>query len=241
MLIRARARLRQLNKETHMKSSTLLRLTFGALLLAAMAALPATAQNIPAEDDTWITGGNTKVDFSNFGNIDIGKLLGSPPVSSVVTFTGAPLNSSLGKADTLLSRGAVTVSDSFSATLSLKALSLASSPDVTLQDGRVYHLTATLATQDGGGQLDFTRTSSDGGTYNSSFIVTPILTFTNVNDPSEPPHSINCLTDSNSSCSFPMHGAGNWLLPSQSCLDHQWQCRPGVPSGIQLAVHNRRG
>src|SRR5690348_8894739 len=120
-----------MNKEAHMKGFTPLRLIFGALLLAAIAALPASAQTIPAEDDTWITGSNTKVDFSNFGNINLGQLLGSPPVSSVVTFTGVPLNSSLGKADTLLSRGAVTVSDSFSATLSLKALNLASSPDIT--------------------------------------------------------------------------------------------------------------
>ena len=133
------------------------------------------------------------------------------------------------------------MSDRFSATLSLKALNLASSPDVTLQDGRVYHLTATLATQDGGGQLDFTRTSSDGGTYNSSFIVTPILTFTNVNNPSEPPHTINCLTDSNSSCSFPMHGGGNWLLTSQSGFDPQSQGIPVVPSGVQIGSYTTVG
>ena len=53
-----------------MKNYILLRLTFGVLLLAVITAVSANAQTISAEDDTWITGSNTKVDFSNFGNIN---------------------------------------------------------------------------------------------------------------------------------------------------------------------------
>ena len=112
-----------------------LRITLATLLFAAMTAVSANAQTIGAEDDTWITGSGTQVDFANFGNVNISQLLGSQPVNSVVSFTGVPLSSSLGTADTLVSRGSATISDSFSATLSIKGLSLGSSPDMTLQDG----------------------------------------------------------------------------------------------------------
>lgn len=224
-----------------MKGHTLLRLMPAALLFAAMAAASASAQTIPAEDDTWTTGSGTQVDFANFGNINLGQLLGSPPTSTVVNFAGTPLNSSLGQADTLVARGSVTVSDSFSGTLSLKGLSLASSPDLRLQDGRVYHITVTLATQDGGGQMDFTRTSSDGGTFNSSFVVTPIFTLTNVNNPSDGPYSINCLTDTTKSCSFTMHGSGNWVLTSSTGFDPQSQGIPTVPSGVTVGSYTTVG
>ena len=42
------------------------------------------------------------MDFSNFGKMSISQLLGSQPVNSIVSFTGVPLNSSLGLADTLV-------------------------------------------------------------------------------------------------------------------------------------------
>src|SRR5262249_154844 len=165
-------------------------LLLATILLAAMTAVSTNAQSIPAEDDTWVTGNGTQVDFSNFGNVNIGQLFGSLPVNSVVSFGGVPLNSSsLGQADTLVSRGASTISTNFSATLSLKGLSLASSPDMQLQDGRIYHVTATLANQSGTGSINFTTTTSEGGTYSSSFTVTPILTFTNVNNPNDT-HSV---------------------------------------------------
>lgn len=223
-----------------MKARIFLRLTL-ALCLAAITVCASAQTTIPAQDDTWTTTSGTQVDFSNFGNINLGQLLGSPPTSSVVTFNGVPLNSSLGLADTLLSRGSATVSSSFSATLSLKALHLASSPDITLQDGRVYHIDVTLATQDGGGEMDLTSTSSDGGTFNSSFVVTPIFTLTNVYDSSEAAHTINCLTDTQYSCSFPMHGSGNWLLTSSSGFDPQSQGIPTVPSGVQIGNYTTVG
>ncbi|HZI56381.1 MAG TPA: hypothetical protein VFF39_06375, partial [Verrucomicrobiae bacterium] len=86
------------------------RITLVTLLFVAVTAVSANAQNLPAEDDTWVTGSGTQVDFANFGNLNIGQMLGSNPVNTVVTFAGVPLSSSLGQADTLVSRGSATVS-----------------------------------------------------------------------------------------------------------------------------------
>jgi hypothetical protein len=217
----------------------ILRITLATLLLAAVAAISANAQTIPAEDDTWITGNGTQVDFSNFGNVNISQLLGSLPVNTVVSFNGVPLSSSLGSADTLVSRGSATITDRFTATLSLKGLSLASSPDMTLQDGRVFHVTATLANQSGAGQINFTTTTSEGGTYSSSFTVTPILTFTNVNNPADT-HSVDCSSPS-AACSFPINGSGNWVQTSSTGFDPQSQGIPIVPSGVQIGGYTTVG
>ena len=218
-----------------------LRLTLATLLFAAVTAVSAHAQSIGAEDDTWITGSGTQVDFSNFGNLNISQMLGSQPVNSVVSFTGVPLSSSLGTADTLVSRGSTTISDRFSASLSLKGLTLGSSPDLTLQDGRVYHVTVTLATQSGTGQINFTSTTSEGGPYSSSFVVTPIFTLTNVNNPGEPAHTINCLSDPGVTCSFPINGSGNWVQTSTTGFDPQSQGIPIVPSGVQVGGYTTVG
>lgn len=209
------------------------------ILLVAVTAVSANAQNIPGEDDTWVTGNGTQVDFSNFGNVNISQLLGSLPNNTVVSFNGVPLNSSLGQADTLVSRGAVTISSNFSASLSLKGLSLASSPDMTLQDGRVFHVTATLANQSGTGSISFTTTTSEGGTYSSSFTVTPILTFTNVNNPADV-HTVDCSSSSNA-CSFPITGSGNWVQTSSTGFDPQSQGIPIVPSGVQVGGYTTVG
>src|SRR5438445_8430707 len=183
-----------------------LRTTLATLLFAVVAAVSANAQTVGAEDDTWITGSGTQVDFANFGNVNITQLLGSQPVNSVVSFTGVPLSSSLGTADTLVSRGSATITDRFNATLSIKGLALGSSPDMTLQDGRVYHVAVSLANQSGTGQINFSTTTSEGGTYSSSFTVTPMFTFTNVNNPNEGAHTINCA-DTGNTCSFPIGGS----------------------------------
>lgn len=209
------------------------------VLLVAIATVSANAQTIPAEDDTWVTGSGTQVDFSNFGNVNIGTLLGSLPTNTVVSFSGTPLNSSLGQADTLVSRGPVTISSSFTGTLSLKGLSLASSPDMTLQDGRTYHVTATLANQSGTGSISFTTTTAEGGTYSSSFTVTPILTFTNVNPPGDA-HTVDCSSPSNA-CSFPINGSGNWVQSSSTGFDPQSQGIPIVPSGVQVGGYTTVG
>lgn len=217
-----------------------LRRTLITLLFAAVTVVSANAQTIGAEDDTWITGSGTQVDFSNFGKISISQLLGSQPVNSIVSFTGVPLNSSLGLADTLVARGSVTIADRFSTTLSIKGLSLSSSPDMTLQDGRTYHVAVSLATQSDTGTINFTSTSSEGGTFSSSFTVTPIFTFTNVNNPNEAPHTINCA-DSGSACSFPMGGSGNWVQTSSTGFDPQSMGIPVVPSGVQIGGYTTVG
>jgi len=216
-----------------------LRLTLATLLFAALTVVSANAQALPAEDDTWVTGSGTQVDFNNFGQVNLTLLLGSQPTNSVVSFIGNPLSSSLGQADTLVSRGSTTISGTFSATLSIKGLSLASSPDLTLQDGRVYHVTATLATQSDTGTMNFTTTTSEGGTFSSSFTVTPILTFTNVKNSSDV-KSINC-SDSSAACSFPMNGSGNWVQTSSTGFDPQSMGIPTVPSGVQIGNYSTVG
>src|SRR5215469_13279175 len=215
-----------------------LRITLATLLFLLVAAVSVNAQTLPAEDDTWITGSGTQVDFSNFGNVNLTQLLGSQPTNSVVSFTGVPLNSSIGLADTLVSRGATTISSTFSASLSIKGLSLASSPDVTLQDGRVYHVTVSLATQSDTGTMNFTTTTSEGGTFSSSFTVTPILTFTNVNNSADV-RSIDC--SGSAACSFPMNASGNWVQTSSTGFDPQSMGIPTVPSGVQVGGYTTVG
>lgn len=210
------------------------------ILFAAMATVSANAQTIPAEDDTWVTGNGTQLDFAHFGNINIGQMMGSLPVNSIVSFNGVPLNSSIGQADTLVSRGSATVSSSFSAPLSLKGLSMASSPDMTLQDGRVYHVSIGLASQSDTGQVNFTTTTSEGGTYTTSFTVTPLITFTNVNN-SNDTFTVNCTDPVNGACSFPISGSGNWLLTSSTGFDPQSQGIPIVPSGVQVGGYTTVG
>jgi hypothetical protein len=216
-----------------------LKMALATLLFAAVTVVSANAQTIPAEDDTWVTGSGTQVDFSNFGNVNIGQLLGSLPVNSVVSFTGVPLNSSLGQADTLVSRGSATISSTFSTTLSLKGLALASSPDLALQDGRVYHVAVGLANQSGAGTMNFTTTTSEGGTFSSSFTVTPVLTLTNVNN-SNDVHTVDCSSPSNA-CSFPINGSGNWVQTSSTGFDPQSQGIPIVPSGVQVGGYTTVG
>jgi hypothetical protein len=111
---------------------------------------------------------------------------------------------------------------------------------MTLQDGRVYHVAVTLANQTGTGQINFTLTSSEGGTYSSSFTVTPVFTFTNVNDPSEAEHKVSCA-DAGASCSFPITGSGNWVLTSSTGFDPQSQGIPVVPAGVQIGGYTTVG
>lgn len=150
-----------------------------------------------------------------------------------------PLSSSIGKADTVVRRESVDVtSGTNNTTVTLKALSLASSPDLSLQDGRVYHITTVLA-DDGSGTMGLTRANSDGGTFTSSFTVTPILTFTNVNKPSDIV-TIDCSVQSNN-CSFSINGSGEWLLSSSSGFDPLSLGIPTVPSGVQVGGYTTVG
>jgi hypothetical protein len=221
-----------------------LRSTLAILMFAAVTLGPANAQTFTPADDTWVTGSGTQVDFSNFGNANIAQLLGSAPNNNVVSFTGVPLNrTSLGLADTLVSRGSVTIppiGGQTTATLSIKGLALGSSPDVTLQDGRVYHVAVSLATQSDTGSITFNTTTAEGGTFNSSFTVTPIFTFTNVNNPNEAAHTLNCA-DPAQACSFPINGSGNWVKTSSTGFDPQSVGIPTVPAGVAVGGYTTVG
>lgn len=212
-----------------------------AVLFLAMAAIPAGAQTIPAQDNTWVTGNGAQVDFSNFGSVNIQTLLGAAPTNSVVTFNGVPLSSSLGSADTIVQSGQVDVTSGTNrSNVTLEALSMASNPDMTLTDGRVYHVTVSLA-HSGTGYADFTRTAgTDGGTYDSSFTVVPILTFTNVSNPNDK-KSVDCSQPGNT-CSFSMTGSGgNWVLSSSTGFDPMSLGIPTVPSGVNVGGYTTVG
>jgi hypothetical protein len=213
-------------------------LVLAALLLAAISA---GAQTIPAQDNAWVTGNGAQINFSQFGNVNLTTVLGSAPTNSVVTFSGVPLNSQLGSADTIVQTSQVDVtSGTNNATLMLEALSMASSPDLTTQDGRVFHITVSLAFA-GSGSASFTRTAgTDGGTYNSSFTVTPVLVFTNVANGNDK-HTVDCSQQSNS-CSFVMGGTGgNWVLSSTTGFDPMSLGIPAVPSGVQIGSYTTIG
>jgi len=66
------------------------------------------------------------------------------------------------------------------------------------------------------------------------------LTFTNVNNPNEAPHTVNCSSPS-SACSFPMGGSGNWVQSSSTGFDPQAQGIPIVPSGVQIGGYTTVG
>ena len=167
------------------KRSTVLVLLGLALLLALLVA-PASALVFPASNDGWSTpgGGQTYADLSQF---NVASILGSAPVSSTVYLKGKPLDSAnLGSIDTLLERGAIDTSVSSTGTLKIVALSLESESDVTLADGRVYHLDVNLSsTAPATGWITLTQANDDGGTLNNSFNVLPKLTFTNTSDPGD--------------------------------------------------------
>lgn len=217
-----------------------LRLTFTILSLAALTALSASAQIIPAQDNPWTTNNATQIDFSNFGSVNLTIFFGSSPTNSVVTFVGTPLNSQLGTADTLVRSEQVDVTTGAnSTTITVEALSLASSPNLTLADGRVYHITTSLA-YPGTGTGTFTRLNSDGGTYDSSFTVTPIFKFTNVNNANDV-QTIDCSQSANS-CSFAMSGSGNpWTLSQQGGFDPSTMNIPVVPSGVVVGSYTTVG
>ena len=154
-------------------------------LLLVVAAAPLAAQSFPAGNDSWTTpaDGQTQVNLNSFPGALTA--LGSPVVSgSTVNLQGSPLSTSqIGKADTLMARGAISGG---SGSLSIIALNLASSSNVRLQDGRQYSLQVCASdTASPAGTITLTQANGDGGTFNSSFSVLPKLVFTNVNNPND--------------------------------------------------------
>jgi hypothetical protein len=217
-------------------------LTILALALAVVPlAAPLAAETIPATNDGWTTpgGGQTIVDLSGF---PVASILGSAPVSSTVSMKGKPLNSgSLGSIDTLLERGAVTLTGGTgTGTLQVVALSLTSESNVALADGRVYHLDLVRSpTPAPVGSITVTRTNSDGGTFNSGFDVLPKLTFTNVN----PPYDVVNIDCAGGGCS-PFHMTSSnsgWVNPSTGGFDPAAKGVTPINAGITVQGYTTIG
>lgn len=213
------------------------RFLIAAIAVAVIAAVPAGAQVIPAQDNPWTTGNNAQINFTNFGNVDLRTVLNGTPNSTTLTFSGVALNSQLGSADTLVRSEQVDVtSGTNSANLTLEALSLSSSVGTT--DGRNYKVALTLAYA-GTGSASFARANSDGGTYDSSFTVTPIITFTNTANSSDV-RTVDCSLQTNN-CSFVMSGSGNWTLSQSGGFDPSTLGIQAVPSGVQVGSYTTVG
>jgi len=112
------------------------------------------------------------VDFSNFGNINLASCWDRRPQHSC-KFHGSPLVRSLGQADTLWHAGRHCQRQFQRYPFAQDSASL--QPDLTLQDGRVYTSTVTLATQGGGRPDGFHAHDFRSGTFNSSFVSRPSL------------------------------------------------------------------
>jgi len=209
-----------------------------ALFLAAGAA-PLVAQTFAAGNDSWTTpsGGQTQVNLNSFPGALTA--LGSPVVGSgVINLQGSPLNSSsIGKADTIMARGAISGGNG---SLQIIALNLAGSSNVVLQDGRQYSLQVCASdTASPAGTISLTQSNGDGGTFNSSFSVLPKLVFTNVNPPYDKVR-IDCggggcdpLTMSASNSGWVQTGGPGNFSPSAKGI-------PNLPTG-NVTVNNCDG
>lgn len=209
-----------------------------ALLLVAATA-PLAAQSFPAGNDSWTTpaDGQTQVNLNSFPGALTA--LGSRVISgTTVNLQGSPLSTSqIGKADTLMARGAISGG---SGSLSIIALNLASSSNVVLQDGRQYSLQVCASdTASPAGTITLTQANGDGGTFNSSFTVLPKLVFTNVNNPNDKVR-IDCagggcdpLTMSSSNSGWVQTGGPGNFNPANAGV-------PNLPTG-NVTVNNCDG
>jgi len=208
-------------------------------LCLAVAAAPVMAQSFPAGNDSWTTpsGGQSQVNLNSFPGALTA--LGSPVVGSgVINLQGNPLNSSsIGKADTIMARGAISGG---SGSLQIIGLNLAGSSNVVLQDGRQYSLQVCASdTASTAGTITLTQSNGDGGTFNSSFSVLPKLVFTNVNPPYDKVR-IDCggggcdpLTMSASNTGWVQTGGPGNFSPSSKGI-------PNLPTG-NVTVNNCDG
>lgn len=208
-------------------------------LALVVAAVPLAAQSFAAGNDSWTTpaDGQTQVNLNSFPGAL--RALGSPVVSgTTVNMQGNPLNtSSIGKADTILARGAIA---SGQGSLTIVALNLTSSSNVALQDGRHYSLAVCLSdTASSAGTITLTQANGDGGTFSSSFTVLPKLVFTNVNNPNDKVR-IDCggggcdpLTMSSSNSGWVQTGGPGNFDPSSKGI-------PNLPTG-NVSVNNCDG
>lgn len=157
------------------------------LAIAALA-LPAAAQPITVApgNDGWTTpAASSQIDLSVF---PLAAVFGSPGTANpaIVALGGQALTGALGSIDTLLERGAPSVTfNTFPETrtfsVAIKALRLKGQTSV---NGVPYNLVVALSEiASGPGTITATRLTPDGGRFNSSFPVLPKLVFTEVGNP----------------------------------------------------------
>jgi hypothetical protein len=178
----------------------------GIVVLSLAAALPLTAQTFSAGDDGWTTpSGATQVNLGNMSAVM--SALGSPIVGGDTVYVqGSALNSSsLGSMDTIMARGAIA---SGSGTLTIIGLNLVSSSNIELENGEVFSMQLCLSdTASPTGSITLTQVNGDGGTFASSFEVTPKLVFTNVNNHSDV-LTVDCASGGCGTISMSVSGAG---------------------------------
>jgi hypothetical protein len=161
------------------------RLFAAASVAVCLASLPLAAQSLPAGDEGWTTqSSNSQI---NLGSMPVvSQALGAPIAGSGITnLAGVPLNTSqLGRADTIIGRGAVSGGNG---TASVVALNLAGVSPVQLTDGRSYSLQICLpqGAAQPTGSATFQPGSSGAGNMTAVVPVLPLLVFTNTNNPQD--------------------------------------------------------
>lgn len=164
-----------------------------SLLLMAVAllvAVPVVAQNhtIVAGDDGWVTpgGGLTYLNLTgwNLSSVFPGGTVASG--TAVVNLKGKPIKpGSLGSVDTIVRHTGTHTFSYFGQVRTIPVqiigLSMVSDNDVVVINGygtfslEVYNSTAAAGT----GSMNVTQVNGDGGTFNSSFAVYPVVVFVN--------------------------------------------------------------
>lgn len=159
------------------------------VVAALLAAAPVSAQShtILAGDDGWVTpgGGLTYLDLTGW---DLSSVFPGGSIvagTGVVNLKGKPIKSSLGSIDTIVRH---TGSHTFtffgevkSIPVQIIALRMVSDNDaVGITGYGTYTLDVCLSTQAAGtGAMAVKQVNGDGGTFNSSFAVYPVVKFVN--------------------------------------------------------------
>lgn len=166
-------------------AAALLLLALLTAFVGALATAPAAAQpvSIPAGDDGWVTqgGGATMVDLSQYPIADVFPDCGSGPQ---VNLAGSPLDQgSLGSIDTIVSRpNAATINalgTPVPVSVTIVALSMVSESNFMIGSCGPFSLHVwNSGLGSAPGTMNVTLDTQDGGTFDSTFNVTPKLVFT---------------------------------------------------------------
>lgn len=163
-----------------------------SLVVAALVAVPAVAQPITVApgNDTWITPPNSSQIVLSIYPVSAALAAAFGPGASVspntVFLSGVPLNpGGLGQADTILERYPPSVTfnaigDVRTQSVEIQGLRLRGNVTVTTGSGVTMPYTLTVALSEipsGSGTITMTRTTADGGRFDSDFPVQPKLVF----------------------------------------------------------------